>query len=96
MSALFWSRRALCAPLIALAGCAATSPAWESTFGDAARQLRAQQTLDRDAPTRNAQSAPPADGRTTREAMDRHVESYRSPPPTNVITIGVGGGGNGR
>ena len=83
--------------LLALGGCAATaSPEWDARFGDSNRMLRAQQTLDPGAPTRNAQMVPHTDGRTAREAVSRHVESYRSPPPTNVINIGVGAGGNGR
>jgi len=77
--------------LLALGGCAATaSPEWDARFGESARMLSAQQVIDPAAPTRNAQSVPRTDGRTAREAADRHVESYRKPPPTNVINIGVG------
>ncbi|HEY9065129.1 MAG TPA: hypothetical protein VIO33_09110 [Burkholderiaceae bacterium] len=83
--------------LLALGGCAASaSPAWDARFGESNRMLAAQQVLDPAAPTRNAQTVPRTDGRTAREAVNRHVESYRSPPPTNVINIGVGAGGNGR
>ena len=79
--------------LLALCGCAASaSPEWDSTFGDRSRILKAQQLVDPTAPTRNAQAAPPADGRTVREASDRHLETYRNPPATNVINIGVGAG----
>ena len=75
--------------LLALGGCAATaSPDWDARFGDSVRILKAQQLIEPDAPTRNAQAVPPTDGRTAREAMDRHVESYRTPPPTTVINIG--------
>jgi len=75
--------------LLALGGCAASaSPEWDAQFGDHVRILNAQQLIDPDAPTRNAQTNPRTDGRTTREAMDRHVESYRAPPPTTVINIG--------
>lgn len=77
--------------LVVLGGCAATaSPEWDSRFGDSSRALKAQQLIDPAAPTRNAQTTSPTAGRTVREANDRHVESYRSPPPTNVINIGVG------
>ncbi len=77
--------------MIVLGGCAATaSPEWDARFGDSARALNAQQLIDPAAPVRNAQANPPADGRTVREARERHVESYRSPPATNVINIGVG------
>ena len=30
-----------------------------------------------------------------REAVDRQVESFKQPPPTNIINIGVGAGGGG-
>jgi hypothetical protein len=77
--------------LLVLGGCAATaSPEWDAQFGDSVRVLKAQQLIAPDAPTRNAQTRPATDGRTMREAMDRQVESFRDPPPTNVINIGVG------
>jgi hypothetical protein len=80
------------AGLIALGGCAATaSPEYDARFGDGARALNAQQLIDPGAPARNAQTVAKSDGRNTRDAMDRHAETYRSPPPTNVINIGVGG-----
>lgn len=79
--------------LIALAGCAATaSPVWDARFGDSTRILKAQQLIDPNAPVRNAQATSPVDGRSVREANERHVESYRSPPPPSVINIGVGSG----
>ncbi len=86
---------ALCVPVM-MGGCAVvatTSPDWDAQFGDSVRVLQAQQLLDAQAPTRNAQNMPAADGRTVREATDRHVENYRSPPTPSVINIGVGGGG---
>jgi hypothetical protein len=81
--------------LLALGGCAATaSPEWDRLFGDSARALTAQQLIEPGAPQRNAQTNPKTDGRTTRAAMDLHVETYRNPPPTNVISIGLGEGGS--
>lgn len=89
-------RLAATAALLAVAGCSATgSPAWDARFGDGVRALNAQQLIDPAAPSRHAQTTAPADGRTTREAMQRHAETYREPPPTNIINIGVGAGGNG-
>jgi len=74
-------------------GCAAsTSPNWDQRFGDGTRGLLAQQLLAPDAPRRNAAASAPSDGRTVRESVDRQVDSYRAPPATNVINIGVGGG----
>lgn len=79
------------------AGCAASgSPELDSRFGDATRALRAQQLIDEQAPRRNAGLIQPTDGRTVREAVDRQVGSFKEPPPTNIINIGVGAGGNGR
>lgn len=85
---------AACAALsLALAGCAASaSPDWDARMGDRARILRAQQVIDPAAPTRNAQATPAQDGRTTREAMGRHMDSYRTPPPANITNISIGGG----
>ncbi len=81
------------AVLLNLCGCAATaSPDWDARFGDNARALAAQQVIDPAAPTRNAQTSPRADGRSAREASERHAETYRNPPPTSVINIGVGAG----
>ena len=34
------------ATLLALAGCAATTPEWDARFGDTVRQARAQQLVD--------------------------------------------------
>lgn len=77
--------------LLALGACAATaSPEWDARFGDSVRILKAQQLIEPGAADRNAQASPATDGRTANEAMGRHVESYRTPPPTNVINIGVG------
>ena len=69
-------------------GCAAsTSPNWDQRFGDGTRGLLAP-----DAPRRHAAASAPSDGRTVRESVDRQVDSYRAPPATSVINIGVGGG----
>jgi len=76
-----------------LCGCAATTtPAMDRDFGDASRALMAQQVLDPAAPSRNASLGTKADGRLTRQAGVRVVDSYKAPPPSNVINIGVGAG----
>ncbi len=76
-----------------LAGCAASSsPGYDSRFGDSARNLRAQQVIDPAAPARNGQRVLGTDGQTARESVDRYVDSFKSPPPSNVINIGIGGG----
>jgi hypothetical protein len=74
-----------------LQGCAASgSPAWDAQFGDSVRQVRAQQLLDPNAPQRNGDAQGPIDGRTARESRDRYIESYTSPPASNVLTTGIG------
>lgn len=85
-----------CALAMLLSGCAVSgTPGYDSRFGEATRALRAQQLYDPMAPQRNAGVIPATDGRTMREAHDRQVGSFKEPPATSVINIGVGGG-NGR
>lgn len=88
---------ACCVAVMVFGGCAASgTPGYDSHFGEGTRALTAQQILDPKAPQRNASVVPPTDARTMREAMDRQVGSFKDPPATNVISIGVGAGGNGR
>ncbi len=58
-----------------LAGCVNTSPGWDSSFGDAARQARALQVIDPDAPSRNT-GAPLADGKAVAGAQKAYAKSY--------------------
>lgn len=75
------------------AGCASSPNGDHSSYGMATRALTAQQIRNPQAPQRNAAVTPATDGRTMREAMDRHVGSFKEPPPTTVINFGIGGGG---
>jgi len=78
-----------------LSGCALVasgSPDWDARFGESNRIMQSEQLIDPQAPTRNGQIVPATDGRNVRDAMDRHGESYRSPPPSTVTNINVGGG----
>ena len=85
------------AAVVSLSGCAATTtPVLDRNFGDASRALMAQQVLDPAAPARNAARGTKNDGRLTREAGVRLVDSYKAPPPSNVINIGVGAGASDR
>ena len=73
-------------------GCAVTgTPGYDRVFGDGTRALTAQQIYDPQAPLRHAGVVPATDGRTMREALDRQVGSFKEPPATSVINIGVGG-----
>jgi hypothetical protein len=81
---------AMAACALSLSGCASTAPEWESRFGDATRQLKAQQLIDPAAQSRNAVTQPATDGRVVREGVARYLESFQTPPPTTVINIGTG------
>ena len=59
---------ALCLVAALLCGCVATTPEWSQRFGDAARQVRAAQTIDVDAPSRNT-TPPVIDGKATSGAQ---------------------------
>lgn len=81
------------ASLLLLQGCAATgSPEWDARFGDSLRQVRAQQLIDPAAPRRHADTSSKIDGRSAREVRDNYVDSYASPPTSNVTTGGTGTG----
>ena len=60
---------------VTLVGCANTAPAWEASFGDAARQARAAQVIDPAAPSRNT-ALGPTDGKQAAGAMKAYAESY--------------------
>ena len=74
--------------LLALMGCASTSPDYEARLGEAVRQNLAAQVINpraADAPD----TAQGQDGGTAREAVQRYRDSFKSPPPVvNVINIG--------
>jgi hypothetical protein len=84
---------ALAAGAALLQGCAIpASPDYDARFGSAWRTLQGQQVADPAAAQRHAKAKDSMDPRAAREARERYVESFASPPPTNVINIGVGGG----
>lgn len=79
-------------PLL-LTACAPTTPRFDGQFGEAVNLARAQQTLDKDAPVKNAHKGSPGlDGRAAKSAVDNYQKSFKAPEPTpNVFTIGVSG-----
>ena len=89
---LFPVRTILIVCSMTIASCATTSPESDARFGEASMQLRAQQLIDANAPTRNRGAIPAADGRSVFEAHERYLDSTKAPPPTSVINIGVGAG----
>ena len=76
-----------------LCGCVATAPEWNKNFGDAARQLRAAQTIDVDSPSRNI-TPPVIDGKATSGAQTGYATSYgyavkeAKQPPLTVLQVG--------
>src|SRR5437879_3646544 len=80
--------------LCAVAGCAATTPAYDSHFGNSVKVLMAQQVINPDA-SRNPNN-PAVDGQAAHAAIERYNKSFQSPTPApNVFMIGVGSGSGG-
>jgi hypothetical protein len=79
---------------VAVAGCVPTTPRLDARFGESVAIMRAQQTRDPDASSRNADR--PVDGieaRAARETMDRYYKSFADPEkPTGSLIINVGTG----
>ena len=71
-----------------LSGCVAIHPEVDQREGQAVTAARAAQTFNPQASS-NPRPDSGIDGRAAREAMERYVDSFKSPPPTqNVINIG--------
>lgn len=85
----------LCGILL-LAGCANRMPTQvDQRFGEAVNTAKAQQIINPDAP-RNTDPVMGIDGKAADATADRYHKSFETPPaPTNVFTIGVGGGTSG-
>jgi len=69
-----------------IGGCTSTAPHWERNFGDAARQARAAQVIDAQAPSRNTKAGA-TDGKAVAGAMKGYADSYgyavkEAKPPT--------------
>lgn len=77
-----------------LAGCASRStPEWDAHFGEAVNMAKAQQTINPNA-SQNRDPVKGIDGRAARESIERYEASFtKPPPPANVFSIGVSGGG---
>jgi hypothetical protein len=75
-----------------LTGCASNTPRLDANFGEAVETIKAQQTLNPDAP-RNTDPVAGLDGVAANGAMDRYNDSFKQPPaPVNVFNIGIGSG----
>lgn len=83
------------AALLALAGCAATTtPVLDQHFGAAVNAAKAQQTINPQA-SLNPDPAAGLDGRSAREAMGRYYDSFKTPPPSAINVINIGGSMSG-
>lgn len=83
-------RLGVVAALLALAGCAATTPAWDARFGDAVRQARAQQLVDPAAggrPPRPEGLDGKAAAATQRDYADYFDYVERPPKPEGRVRI---------
>ncbi|MES2151436.1 MAG: hypothetical protein V4508_16795 [Pseudomonadota bacterium] len=85
------NRNHLLAVLSLLAGCAPTTPRWDSQFGQSARATRAIQVAN---PAPGMQDTPAGmDGQAARAALLRYEQSFVTPPPPPAsLQIGIGGG----
>lgn len=85
----------LTALLLALGGCASSTPTLDSHFGEAVNSAKAEQTVNPEA-SQNTDPVAGVDGKAAKAAVDRYHESYKNPPATPVFTIGVGGSSGGQ
>ncbi len=76
--------------LLAVAGCAPTTPNLDRHFGQGLNLAKAQQTLNPQA-GRNLDPVNGIDGKAAKSAYDEYQKSFRVPAPQpNAFTIGVG------
>jgi hypothetical protein len=77
---------------ICVAGCVNPTPVFDAHAGQSLTTLRAQQTLNPDAPMANAKRIPEGmDGRAARETLERYQRSFQQPEKqTDGFTIGSG------
>jgi hypothetical protein len=93
VAAAILALQACATPCPTLDACLATSPRLDARFGDSVNVAKAQQTLNPDA-SKNRNIVAGLDGKAAQETMIRYRESFKSPPPpSNVFTIGISGGG---
>ncbi len=75
--------------------CVPTTPHLDVEYGESLATLRAQQTLNPDAPMANAnQPVSGLEARAARETMDRYFKSY-AVPPTQYGTLNTAVGSQG-
>lgn len=78
--------------LLALTGCASTTPSLDRQFGQAVNLMKAQQTLNPHAAL-NPDPVNGVDGKAAKSAYDEYQKSFKvKEPQPNAFTIGIGGG----
>jgi hypothetical protein len=65
----------LASAVVALSACTSPAPGWDARFGDAVRQVRANQVIDPQASTRNV-TPPVIDSKATAGAQTKYSTSY--------------------
>ena len=73
-----------------LAGCAETTPRWDSTFGDSVRSTFASQVAN-PAAARNTNPVAGMDGRAARTAQEKYERSASEPEPPAMSTSMMNG-----
>ncbi|WP_229414509.1 hypothetical protein [Zemynaea arenosa] len=76
------------AALLALAGCATTTPAWDASFGQSVQVTLAAQVRD---PAAAAQPRPgdSLDGRAAKRAQERYEQSFTERPVQDSLMNGL-------
>lgn len=75
--------------VVALTGCASSTPVLDASFGQAVREARTAQTLNPKASAEHTQPALGIDGKAASEAQRRYVDSFKTPPRTfEILNIG--------
>jgi hypothetical protein len=76
------------AALLALEGCAATTPRWDAAFGNTLKSTLASQVARPEA-ARAAETAPGVDGAAARASYERYLKAAANPPSAaEPMTVG--------
>jgi hypothetical protein len=77
--------------IVLLSACASNTPYLDSQFGQAARLMQAQQTINPQGIHGNPSTG--IDGKATASGYEQYQKSFRTPEPqTQAFTIGLGSG----
>ena len=72
-----------------LAGCASSTPYLDGRLGNAVNSAKARQTVNPEA-SRDAVAG--MDGNSAKESIERYQDSFKAPPRTFEVLLGVPGG----